>query len=192
VGVTAGLVALDPTDTPYFRRTNSFHDFNSIFSGRNMALGTIIPPMGFYAVGLVRHDTYAQSTALLAGESLVDCEILATIMKGASRRLRPSDIPPNGDFSESWFKRGTLTSLEGSGSFPSAHTIAAFSVATIIARRYPQHRWVTFAAYGLASLVGFSRVTNQAHFPSDVFMGAALGYVVSRFGVLQRKESFGD
>ena len=186
VGVTAGLVALDPTDTPYFRRTNSLRDFNNVFSGTNMTLGTIAPPVALYLVGLARHDEYTQSTAFLAGESLADCQILATLMKGATRRLRPSDIPPDGDFTHTWFRGGTLSSMGGAGSFPSGHTIAAFAVATVIARRYPNHRWVPFVSYGIASLVGFSRITNQAHFPSDVFMGAALGYAVSRFVVLHR------
>lgn len=192
LGVTAGLVALDPHDTPYFRRTSSFQNFNTAFSGTNMSVGTMVPPLALYVFGLARHDSYAQSTALLAGESVVDCEILTALMKGASHRLRPSDFAPNGDFSESWFQGGTWNSLRGAGSFPSGHTIAAFSVATIIARRYPNRRWVPFLAYGLAGLVGFSRVTNQAHFPSDVFVGAALGYAVSRFVMLHREGVFID
>jgi membrane-associated phospholipid phosphatase len=70
------------------------------------------------------------------------------------------------------------------GSFPSGHSIAAFSVATVFARRYPTHRWLPYVAYGLAATVGFSRVSLSAHFPSDVFLGAALGVAVSRFTVL--------
>lgn len=74
----------------------------------------------------------------------------------------------------------------GHGGFPSGHTIAAFSVATVIARRYGKtHRWVPYLAYGLAATIGFSRVTTLAHFPSDVFLGAALDYSVSRFAVLR-------
>jgi membrane-associated phospholipid phosphatase len=62
----------------------------------------------------------------------------------------------------------------------------AFAVATIIARRYGNHRWVPFAAYGLASVVGFSRLTLNVHFLSDVVMGSALGYSISRFTVLRQ------
>jgi membrane-associated phospholipid phosphatase len=69
---------------------------------------------------------------------------------------------------------------------PSGHTIAAFSIATVFARRYGNHRWVPFVAYGLAGVVGFSRMTLSAHFASDVFMGAALGYSISRFAVLRQ------
>src|SRR3981189_2637416 len=34
VGATAILIAADPHDTPYFRRTRSFEGFNDAFSGR--------------------------------------------------------------------------------------------------------------------------------------------------------------
>jgi membrane-associated phospholipid phosphatase len=179
---TAGLVALDPHDAPYSRRTSRFTDFNRSLSGRNTALGTAIVPLSFYALGLVREDSYAQHTSLLAGEAVADAEILATVMKSIDRRLRPSDIS-NGDFAHTWFKaHGPV--ISGRGSFPSGHTIAAFSIATVFADRYRRHRWAPWMAYGLAGLVGFSRISLQAHFPSDVFMGATLGYVIGHYVVL--------
>jgi membrane-associated phospholipid phosphatase len=69
---------------------------------------------------------------------------------------------------------------------PSGHAIAAFSVATVMARRYgKQHKWLPFVAYGLAGVVGFSRMSLSAHYLSDVFVGGALGYGISRFAVLR-------
>jgi len=182
---TVGLVALDPHDAPYFRRTTAFNNFNKVFSSSNMALGTAIVPLSFYAVGLARRDSFAQHTSLLAGEAVADAEILATVMKNIDRRLRPRDVT-NGDYADTWFKAYGRV-ISGRGSFPSGHEIAAFSVATVFADRYRRHRWAPWVAYGLAGLVGFSRVTLQAHFPSDVFAGAALGYVISHFAVLQQK-----
>jgi membrane-associated phospholipid phosphatase len=76
--------------------------------------------------------------------------------------------------------------LRGNGSFPSGHAIAAFSVATVVARRYGSHRWVPYIAYGIAAVVGFSRLSLSSHFSSDVFMGGALGYSISRFAVLRQ------
>lgn len=181
---TGGLVLLDPHDAPYFRRTNTFAGFNRDISGTNAALGTIIFPLSFYAVGLARHDSYATHTALLSGEAVADAEILTTVMKDIDRRLRPSDIPPNGDFTHTWFK-SPGSPLRGDGSFPSGHMIAAFSIATIFADRYRNHRWAPWVAYGLAGLVGFSRITLQSHFPSDVFAGAFLGYTISHYVVLR-------
>ena len=184
-GVTAGLVALDPHDAPYFRRTDSFSGFNQILSGTATGLGTGAAPASFYLVGLARHDVYAQQTGLFGGEALADALIVDAVLKGITQRYRPSAILPNGNFSNTWFKTGWGSAFNGTASFPSGHSIAAFAVATVIARRYGNHRWVPWVSYGLAGLVGFSRVTNQAHFPSDVFMGAALGYCISRFAVLR-------
>jgi membrane-associated phospholipid phosphatase len=56
----------------------------------------------------------------------------------------------------------------------------------VIARRYGNHRWVPYAAYGMAAVIGFSRLSLSAHFGSDVFVGAALGYSISRFTVLRQ------
>ena len=182
--VAAALVALDPYDAPYFRRTHTFSDFNKAFSSQNTALGTAIFPLTCYAVSLARKDSYAQQTSLLAGEAVGDAEILTTVMKNIDRRLRPREVPLGGDFSDTWF-RGHGRVISGRGSFPSGHTIAAFSAATVFARRYRQHRWAPWVAYGLAGVVGFSRVTLQSHFPSDVFAGATLGYVIGRYAVLR-------
>jgi PAP2 superfamily len=182
LGVTAGLVALDPTDTRYFRRTSSFHQFNHVVSGINTSVVIGLVPATFYVVGLVKGDSYAQQTALLAGEAIVSSGVATVVMKDVDRRLRPLDIPRNGNFSDTWFK--SKRSWINDGSFPSEHAVAAFSVATVITRRYGMHKWVPYVAYGTAGLIGFSRVTTSGHFASDVFMGAALGYSITRFAVL--------
>ena len=185
IGTTAALIALDPHDTPYFRKTTAFGDFNSVFSGNNTALGTVIAPAALYVSGLITKDKKMQTTALLAGEALANSEIVATVMKDIDRRLRPAAISPNGgNFTDTWFKDTRY--LRSNGSFPSGHTIAAFSVATVIARRYKNHRWVPYVAYGSAALVGFSRVSLQSHYISDVFVGGALGYSIARFTVLRQ------
>ena len=186
VGVTAGLVALDPVTAPYFRRTSSFDGFNHVFSGNATAIGTIVAPVSLYAAGLMRKDSKMQSTALLAGEAVANAEILTTVMKDIDRRLRPAALSPNGDFDDAWFADHSRI-LRSNGSFPSGHTIAAFSVATVVARSYgTHHRWIPYVAYGSAALVGFSRVSLSSHFVSDVFMGGALGYSISRFTVLRQ------
>ena len=184
VGATAGLLALDPSEAAYFHRTPAFQGFNNIFTGNATVIGTLATPVSLYAIGLIRKDPKMQRTALLAGEAVADAEILTTVLKDATTRVRPAAIPAGGNYSDSWFE-SSGSRLRGSGSFPSGHTIAAFSVATVIARRYGNHRWVPYAAYGMAALVGFSRLSLSSHFLSDVFMGGALGYSISRFTVLR-------
>ncbi len=189
LAATAALIAADQFDTPYFRRTSTYHGFNSAFSGTNASLGILIAPLSMYGVGLLTHNSYAENTALLAGEAVADSEILDEVLKLSTRRTRPESISPNGNFADTWLDSHTITD----GGFPSGHTIAAFSVATIIADRYGhRHRWVPYVAYGLAATVGFSRVSLSAHFPSDVFVGAALGYAISHFTVLHGSRHLTD
>ena len=183
-GVTGALIAADAHDTPYFRRTQRFEGFNDVFSGRNTSLGMAIVPAAFLVVGHFRHDSYAEKTALLAGEAYADSAIVDIAMKVSTRRLRPSDIPPTGNFSDTFF-RSHMSPIGINTSFPSGHAAGAFSIATVFAHRYRRHRWVPWVAYGAAGAISFSRVTTQAHFPSDVFLGAALGFTITEFTVLR-------
>jgi membrane-associated phospholipid phosphatase len=180
VGVTAGLLAADPHDVSYFRTTTTFHGFNSVMSETATSLEIGLVPAAFYIIGRASGHPYAEKTALLAGEAVADSIVVYGVINAITRRLRPSDIPPQGQFSDTFFRSKSILD----NSFPSGHTIAAFAVATVIARRYKAHRWVPWVAYGLAGTIAFSRVTSQSHFPADVFLGAALGYSISRFDVL--------
>ena len=190
LGITAGLVALDPTDTRLFQRASyqqdpAVHQINRVLSGSNTSLLMAAVPVSFYIAGLVRKDSYASQTALLAGEAALDSALVTIALKDIDRRLRPRDVAPNGNLSATWF-RNPDRSAGGFGSFPSGHTAAAFSRATVFSERYRSHRWAPWVAYGLAGVVGLSRLNTQAHFPSDIFFGAALGYSVSHFAVLRR------
>lgn len=184
VAATGGLLALDPTEASYFRTASGFHTFDQVFSGTNTGVGMAVVPLSFYAVALVRHNTYDQHTSLLAGEAVLDSELLASIMKSTIRRLRPSAVPAGAGFTDT-FTDAKGGFFSGQGSFPSGHAIAAFSIATIFADRYSRHRWVPWLAYGLAATVAFSRLPLQAHFSSDIFVGAVFGYTISHYVVLQ-------
>jgi membrane-associated phospholipid phosphatase len=183
VGGTAGLIAADPHATPYFRtHAANWDDFNDAFDGSITAGEIAIVPATFLLVGGARHDPYATKTGLLASEAYADSEIVDLALKAITHRQRPSDVAAGAPFNDTFFNRGNSVF---DSSFPSGHAVGAFSVATIVARRYGHHRWVPFVAYGCAAAISLSRVTNRAHFPSDVFVGAALGYTIARFEVLR-------
>jgi membrane-associated phospholipid phosphatase len=185
VGATAGLIALDPITGHYFRNASTYNGFNKVFTSNATAIGTAIGPLALYGAGLIRGNSKMKKTALFAGEAVADSEILTIVFKDIDRRLRPVSVRPGGNFADTWLDSGG-SPLRGNGSFPSGHSIAAFSVATVVAHQYRNHRWVPFVAYGLAGLVGFSRLTLSAHFLSDVAVGGVLGYSISRFAVLRQ------
>jgi membrane-associated phospholipid phosphatase len=185
--LTTGLVVgADAPVAHYFRNTDAFHGFNQVFTSTATSAAIFAAPAALYATGLIRKDSKMSNTALLAGEAVADSEILIAVVKPAVDRVRPSALPPNANFHDTFSEGGDRFS--GSyNSFPSGHAIAAFSVATVIARRYGRkHRWVPVVAYGGAALIGLSRLTLSAHYVSDVFIGGALGYSIGRFAVLRQ------
>jgi len=182
-GGTAAFLATDPQLMPHFRKTNTFHDFNRVLGTTASGAAIAVVPAVFYAVSLIRKDSYDQSTALFAGEAVVDDTILMVVTKAITRRQRPTERPVDGPYNDTFFHSNG--SIFGKGtSFPSGHAMMAFSVATVFARRYHNHRWVPYVAYAVASALAFSRVTTGAHFPADAFFGASMGYFIARYDVL--------
>jgi membrane-associated phospholipid phosphatase len=182
VGVTSAFVATDAHSAPPFRTTSDFSGFNDAFSGSNSAAIIVAVPAAIYGVGLIRKDSYAENSALLAAEALADGFLLDLPMKALTGRRQPLSYYGNGPYTGSFFN-GSHNPFN-SGGFYSGHAMASMAVATVLAHRYRHHRWVPFVAYGLAGAISFSRITTSNHFPGDVFLGGAMGFVIARYAVL--------
>jgi membrane-associated phospholipid phosphatase len=101
--------------------------------------------------------------------------VAADLVKMLVVRTRPYDLSLAFDGSV-WATFGRwlpgLAGQSGMQSFPSAHTATAAGLAAALIWLYPQGRFLFTA---LAVLVGCQRIVSRAHFPSDVFIGAAVG-----------------
>src|SRR6266849_4525856 len=122
----------------------------------------------FYLIGRATHNARARETGLLGGEALIDGGIVSGVIKHVTQRRRPR-APEPGDF------------FEGGLSFPSGHTTAAWSLATVVANEYRDKRLVQISAYGLATAASMARFTGRNHFLSDVLVGSAIGYGIGRY-----------
>ena len=71
-------------------------------------------------------------------------------------------------------------SVSSFDAFPSGHTAAAFSIATVFATRYNNTVAVPIISYSVATLVGISRLTEHQHWASDVFVGGLIGYACGK------------
>ena len=182
-GGTAGLLVADPHVMPYFRdHARNLDDINDVFDSPITTAEVFTVPASLLMAGYIRHDSYQVGTSILAGVAYADSAVVDLAIKAVTRRERPSDVRKGEPFNDTFFSGGK-SPFKGS-SFPSGHTAGVFSVATVIATRYRNHRWVPWVSYGFATAVSISRVTTLSHFPSDVFLGAALGYTITRYQTL--------
>jgi membrane-associated phospholipid phosphatase len=137
---------------------------------------------GFWTYGKLAGDSNAVNTGLDAAESsLIAGVVIGPMLKSAIGRSRPYQ-------NEGAFH---FRPFGGGMSAPSGHTTEAFTLAMVISEHYPEG-WVRWATYGIATLVGVSRIQQNAHFASDVVSGALLGSLVGRTVVLRNQNRRGE
>jgi membrane-associated phospholipid phosphatase len=123
-------------------------------------------------VAFVSGNKKLERTVITWAGALAINTVTTEILKSSVKRYRPNSGAAYNAFGE--------TTGTGASSFPSAHTSNAFTTATVFATVYKNHKWVPFVAYGLAGLVGLSRIYDNGHWASDVMAGAAIGFLSAR------------
>ncbi len=124
----------------------------------------IAVPAALIGKGQLGHDDSSKEAGILSGEALVDGLVVEQGMKLIFWRERPSMDNARGKFFQ--------TSVGTDSSFPSSHTVLAWSSAAVLAAEYPAW-WQQAGIYMMASGVSVTRVLGQQHFPSDVLVGSA-------------------
>lgn len=136
--------------------------------------GFIVAPGILFGLGAMHHDEHATETGILGGEAILDSLAVSEVMKLISLRERPTVDNAKGKFFQ--------TSVGTDSSFPSNHSIIAWSSAAVIASEY-RGPLTQITAYGLAAGVSATRVLAKQHFPSDVLVGSAVGWMIGRYVV---------
>lgn len=131
---------------------------------------------GLYLGGRFAKDKRLAGTSLTAAKALIVSSVSANIVKQLTHRHRPyqDEIPNHANWD------GPFSDF-GYTSFPSGHSTAAFSMATVYAMEYSSTIWVPVLAYTLATGTSVSRLYDNKHWASDVVIGSALGFVTGRF-----------
>ena len=140
----------------------------------------------FGAYGFLFKNEKMKTTTFLASQAYLTGAGMAYILKTLSGRQRPSYYNANAVEANPTF-RGPFGDVgkDANGkklnsSFPSGHTVVAFSAATVYAMEYKDKPIVPIIAYSAASLIGLSRITENKHWATDVLVGAALGHLSGR------------
>ena len=171
-GGTGMFIALDKVINNMVKdnRSSTTDTIANIFEPFGNTTFTLPGLAAFYIFSYVNENAKAKRTTLIATESLFITSLYTTVLKFSFGRHRPS----TGDDSTSfdWFSKHN--------SFPSGHTSSMFAIATVVANEYEKTPYIKPLSYGLATLTGLSRINDEKHWASDIFLGAALGYFTAK------------
>ena len=177
-GATATAFAYDQdalrqigtTNKGLVNRSETVSEFGSPYA-------TFAEAGALYFLGALKHNEHLRETGILGAEAVADASLVAEGLKLVTNRERPDEGLGTGRF----WPHGTRDySLDSS--FPSGHAAASWALARVIADEYPG--WLTkLGAYGFATTIAASRITGRKHFPSDVVVGSAFGYLIGGYVV---------
>ena len=125
------------------------------------------------AFSFITKNKKLQKTVIIWAGSLLLNSTVTDQLKITFQRHRPWSGAPYNVFD--WRKGSRIHRA-----FPSGHTSNIFTTATVFSTMYKDHKWVPPVAYGLASLVGLSRIYDDAHWASDVMAGAMIGFLSAK------------
>lgn len=163
---TGTLVAFDEQilhALPNTQVSASSNVSNAILAGTGVTLGSM-----YFIAGLHGGNDHARETGALGIESLANTFLVYVPLQIMAGRQRPNEGTGEGNF----FHNHSVNT-----SFPGGHSMFEFAMATTIAHEYPRW-WVQLLAYGAALSVTGARMTAKMHFPSDLLVGGALGYLI--------------
>jgi membrane-associated phospholipid phosphatase len=117
--------------------------------------------------------SYRKAFLLLTAYAITS--ILAQLIKHSVYAARPK-LYFKDQLDRIHFIKGT--ELATLGSFPSGHTVTAFSAAVMLTWFCRDRRWGT-VFFVIACLIGYSRMYLSQHFFEDVLAGSAIGFFVT-------------
>jgi membrane-associated phospholipid phosphatase len=152
--------------------TNPTFNHDTVNVSNVLVGGFIAAPVALYGFGHFKDDPHAREAGILGGEAIVDGLVVEQGLKLIFWRERPGVDDSRGHFFQG--------SAGVDSSFPSSHSVLTWASAAVIADEYPSH-WTQFGVYTLATAVSLTRVLGQEHFPTDVLVGSAAGWLVGHY-----------
>jgi hypothetical protein len=165
-GFSAGLLTTDRDVSLHLSRDpKTISHYNTL---SNAGIGALVGgAAGLWLMSYPTRNDHWRETGLLAGQAALNGLVAVEALKYSLGRERPLQGNGSGHF------------FQGGTSFPSEHAAAAWAVAGVIAHEYPGPL-PKLLAYGMASLVSYSRIRAEQHFPADVFVGGILGSLIAQ------------
>jgi membrane-associated phospholipid phosphatase len=131
---------------------------------QSVIIVNIAAPLSVFSAGVIRHDKQLKVDAAYMVGGYIVSTIVTQGLKVIIKRPRPFITYP--DIVQ-------RTNTDGY-SMPSGHTSSAFCTATSLSLLFP--KWYVIApCYLYAATVGYARMYQGVHYPTDVIVGAIVG-----------------
>lgn len=172
LGAATGITLSTDTDTMREVSHDPGYNKDNVNVSNYLLGGELAVPAVLYGFSLLNGDDHAHEAGILSGEALADAVIVEEIAKVAFRRERPLYNNAAGDF--------FVSGLGSKGGFPSSHSTLAWAAAAVIGGEY-RSMWVRVPIYTTATAISVTRVLGQEHFPTDVLVGGAAGWLIGHY-----------
>jgi hypothetical protein len=169
---TAASFSLD-TEIKDIAARNQNSTMNSITNiGEKYGNGVyvVLLSAGLFTTGLLFESQKVENTGRILFEGLLVSGALVQVIKIVSGRSRP--YLDEGPFMFNFFE----TDFDHT-SFPSGHTIVAFTTSSVLAATI-KNSYASIALYSLAGLTAYQRIYSNNHWFSDTVLAAIIGTVV--------------
>lgn len=128
---------------------------------------------GSYFIGVCFENNKLKKAGLFMISSSLATSIVALAVKNTFGRERPR--ANKGPYS--FFHPGGM-------SFYSGHTTEAFTLATVISELFKEdYPVVPYVTYGVAAITAYARMHDNAHWASDVIVGAVAGHLITKLAM---------
>jgi len=169
---TAASFSLD-TDIRDLAARNQNSTMNAITEiGEKYGNGVyaVLLSAGLFTTGLLFENQKVENTGRILFEGLLVSGALVQVIKIVSGRSRP--FLNEGPFMFNFFE----TDFDHT-SFPSGHTVVAFTTSSVLAATI-KNTYASIALYSLAGLTAYQRIYSNNHWFSDTVLAAIIGTVV--------------
>lgn len=138
----------------------------------HLALGA-----GLLAFGYIGENDFARQFGYEMVQAIAYTGAVTLLLKSLIGRGRPSAV--DNAFT---FRPFDLAKGDQFQSLPSGHSSISFAVSTVFASKV-KSPWLKALCYAPAVITAASRVYNNRHWVSDVFLGAFIGHFIGKFVV---------
>jgi membrane-associated phospholipid phosphatase len=142
---------------------------------------------GFLATGLIKKDYRAVHTSIEIGESILTLGVLTQGLKRVFGRQSPNrSVVDGGNWHFFPNLKEYMKNTSNYDAMPSGHMATLTATFTVIARNYPEVKWIKPIGYTMIGLMGFEMMNSGVHWAGDYPLGILIGYAVGTVSANRR------